>query len=233
MGLRHAGQREERRRPLSLAVRAEAEGPGRPPAPTRSRAGRGQHRGRCRSTPTPGIDLEATHPVAGHLTLDQAAAHQRLRHRAPRRHRAVRHGQGRASVTDPSDFPGGASWDSSTTASRASTSAPAIRSPPAGGHRHDLADVRLRCCPISTRTTSAGCRSSNAARGTDLALGPSATPPRRGFRWPPAEQPAPPRASRRLPRGRVWLAPAVRAWRRPVGLSVPPTTGAGPRRARP
>jgi hypothetical protein len=41
----------------------------------------------------------------------------------------------------------------------------------------------LRCCPISTRTTSAGCRSSNAARGTDLALGASATLPRRGFRW--------------------------------------------------
>jgi hypothetical protein len=71
----------------------------------------------------------------------------------------------------------------------------------------------LRCCPISTRITSAGCRSSNAARGTDLALGASATLPRRGFRWPPAEQPAPPRASGRLHGGRVWLAPAVRAWR--------------------
>jgi hypothetical protein len=48
-----------------------------------------------RSTPTRGIDLEADLPVAAHLTtLDQAAAHQRLRRRAPRRHRAVRHRPG-------------------------------------------------------------------------------------------------------------------------------------------
>jgi hypothetical protein len=47
--------------------------------------------------------------VAAHLTtLDQAAAHQRLCYRAPRRHHAVRHGQDRASVTDPGYFPGGA-----------------------------------------------------------------------------------------------------------------------------
>jgi glyoxylase-like metal-dependent hydrolase (beta-lactamase superfamily II) len=65
--------------------------------------------GRCRSTPTRGIDLEANLPLAAHLTtLDQAAAHQRLRRRAPRRHHAVRHRQDRASVTDPGYFPGAA-----------------------------------------------------------------------------------------------------------------------------
>jgi metal-dependent hydrolase (beta-lactamase superfamily II) len=47
--------------------------------------------------------------VAAHLTtLDQAAAHQRLRRRAPRRHHAVRHRQERASSTDPGYFPGAA-----------------------------------------------------------------------------------------------------------------------------
>jgi hypothetical protein len=55
---------------------------------------------------------------------------------------------------------------------------------PAGGHRR-----------------AAGVRTPPG--GTDLALGPSATLPRRGFRWPPAEQPAPPRASGRLHRGRA------------------------------
>jgi hypothetical protein len=112
-------------------------------------------------------------------------------------------GQDRASVTDPGYFPGGATRILYDRLTRFDI-APAIRSPPGWRPSATTSPMcELRCCPISTRTTSAGCRSSNAARGTDLALGPSATLPRRGFRWPPAEQPAPPRASRRLHRGRA------------------------------
>jgi N-acyl homoserine lactone hydrolase len=70
-------------------------------------------------------------------------------------------GQDRASVTDSGYFPGGATWDSSTTASRASTSTPAIRSPPGWRPSATTSPMcELRCCPISTRTTSTGCRNS-------------------------------------------------------------------------
>jgi N-acyl homoserine lactone hydrolase len=117
--------------------------------------------GRCRSTPTRGIDLKANLPLAAHLTtLDQAAAHQRLRRRAPRRHHAVRHRQDRASVTDPGYFPGAATGILYDRLARfdigpgntltARLEAIATTSPM----------CELRCCPISTRTTSTGCRNS-------------------------------------------------------------------------
>ena len=196
----------------------------------RSRACRGQHRGRCdpprhrASTwkrPTCGCAPHDTGPSrcpstpmsSSTATASSCSTPARTGRRSPTR------------ATSPAAPP-----ESSTTASpRASTSAPAIRSPPGWRPSATTSPMcELRCCPISTRTTSAGCRSSNAARGTDLALGASATPPRRGFRSPPAEQPAPPRASGRLHRGR-----ALARTRRPRGgggpsaWSVPPTTGAG------
>jgi hypothetical protein len=132
--------------------------------------------------------------------------------------------------TGPNRCPSMPMSSSTATASCCSTPAPAIRSPPGWRPSATTSPMcELRCCPISTRITSAGCRSSNAARGTDLALGASATVPRRGFRWLPAEQPAPPRASGRLHRGRAWLPPAVRAWRRPFGLISATDHGRGGR----
>jgi hypothetical protein len=103
---------------------------------------------------------------------------------------------------------------------------------PAGGHR--LRPRRCANCgavpsPPGPHRRAAGARTPPG--GTDLALGASATPPRRGFRSP-GEQPAPPRASGRLPRGRVWLVPAVRVRRRPIGLVRATDHGRGGRDGR-
>jgi hypothetical protein len=118
-------------------------------------------------------------------------------------------GQDRASVTDPGNFPGGATESSTTASPRASTSAPAIRSPP--GWR-----------------PSAGCRSSNAARGHGSRARPLRDPAPTGV--PVAagrtacattgEREAPPRS--RLARTRPSAGGGG-----PSAWSVPPTTGAG------
>ena len=195
----------------------------------RSRACRGQHRGRCdpprhrASTwkrPTRGCAPHDTGPSrcpstpmsSSTATASSCSTPARTGRRSPTR------------ATSPAAPP-----ESSTTASRASTSPPAIRSPPGWRPSATTSPMcELRCCPISTRTTSAGCRSSNAARGTDLALGASATPPRRGFQWR--------RPNSLRHHGRAGGSPAVAPGSYPPSAgggggpsawSVPPTTGAG------
>jgi Metallo-beta-lactamase superfamily len=168
-----------------------------------TRACRDQHWGRC----DPPRHLASTwkRPVAAHLTtLNQAAAHQCLCHRAPRRHRAVRHRPRRYAHR------------------------------PAGGHRHDLADVRTAVLshlhqnhigglPELERRPGHGSRARRlrdpAPTGVPVAAGRTACATT-------GEREAPPRS--RLARTR---RPRVAAARRPGRRHRP--RARGPRRARP
>jgi hypothetical protein len=200
---------------------------------TRSRACRGQHRGRCdpprhrASTwkrPTRGCAPHDTGPSRCPSTPMSSSTATASSCSTPAR-------TGRRSPTRATSQ--AAPPESSTTASRASTSPPAIRSPPGWRPSATTSPMgELRCCPISTRTTSAGCRSSNAARGHGSRARPLRDPAPTGVPVAPAEQPAPPRASGRLPRGRAWLVPALRGWRRPVGLVGATDHGRGGRDGR-
>jgi hypothetical protein len=141
---------------------------------------------------------------------------------------------GAAGCDQPHPAPGPAGPASSMSASpRASTSAPATRSPPGWRPSATTSPMcELRCCPISTRTTSAGWRSSNAARGHGSRARPLRDPAPTGV--PVAagrtacattgEREAPPRS--RLARAR---RPRVAAARRPGPRHRP--RARGPRRA--
>jgi hypothetical protein len=173
----------------------------------------------------PGSDL----PVAAHLTtLDQAAAHQRPCHQAPRRHRPVRHRPGPGVGHRPGLLP------------RRRHRNP-LRPPHALRHRprryvhrpagdHRLRPRRCANCgavpsPPGPHRRAAGARTPPG--GTDLALGPSATLPRRGFRWR--------RPNSLRHHGRAGGSTAVAPGSYPPSAggggpsawSVPPTTGAG------
>jgi hypothetical protein len=173
---------------------------------TRSRACRGQHRGRC----DPPRHLASTwkRPTRA------CAPHD----------------------TGPSRCPSMPMSSSTATASCCSTPTPAIRSPPGWRPSATTSPMcELRCCPISTRTTSAGCRSSNAARGHGSRARPLRDPAPTGV--PVAagrtacattgERPAPPRASGRLHRVAPGSYPPSACGRGPSAWSAPPTTGAG------
>ena len=220
--------------PGSMAARDPWRSGRKRPRPP-SRACRGQHRGRCdpprhrASTwkrPTRGCAPHDTGPSrcpstpmsSSTATASSCSTPARTGRRSPTR------------ATSPAAPPG-----SSTTASRASTSPPAIRSPPGWRPSATTSPMgELRCCPISTRTTSAGCRSSNAARGTDLALGPSATPAPTGVPVAAGRTACATTGEREAPRWSPLARarrPRVAAARRPGRCHRP--RARGPRRARP
>jgi glyoxylase-like metal-dependent hydrolase (beta-lactamase superfamily II) len=141
-------------------------------------------------------------------------------------------GQDRASVTDPGYFPGGATgilYDRLTRFDIALGDTLTARLEAIG---YDLADGRTAVLSHLHQDHIGGLaelerrpgHGSRARRLRDSA--PTGVP------VAPAEQPAPPRASGRLHGGRLWLAPAVRAWRRPVGLVGATDHGRGGRDGR-